>query len=400
MIEPGEIAANWLAVVVFTILVVVGKVASVAVGAFMSGKGIRVSIAAGMSLAQIGEFSFIIAGLGLSLGVVGTHLYPVAVAVSATTTLLTPALIKRSRAFANWVDRKLPRPLQTFVALYDGWVEKVRASRGESRSRMRRFARTLLFDVVAIVAILIATSLSFDALVDMLVDRTDLSNFGARLVVVIAAGAVVLPFCVGVLRTTDRFGRWLGEVAVPRPTTDVLDLGRQPRLVIAAAVRLVGFLITGSAIVTVTQPFLPGPAAAIVMLVAIVVMGIAFWRTARGLEGHVRAAAQAVLEVLGSQRAGKTGRIFEDHAPNPFPGLGAPVRYELKAGSPAVGRSLADLELRSATGATVLAIRRGGEGLAVPDSHAPLLEGDVLALAGTDDAIASAFAFLDGAATR
>jgi CPA2 family monovalent cation:H+ antiporter-2 len=130
-------------------------------------------------------------------------------------------------------------------------------------------------------------------------------------------------------------------------------------------------------------------------------MAVVFWRTARGLQGHVRAAAQAVLEVLGSQRAGEAGRIFDDRKlPNPFPGLGAPVRYDLKAGSPAIGRTLADLELRSATGATVLAIRRGGEGLAVPDAHAPLLEGDVLALAGTDEAIASAFAYLDGDRTR
>ena len=79
-----------------------------------------------MSLAQIGEFSFIIAGLGLSLKATGEFLYPVAVAVSALTTLTTPWLIRASGPVASFVDRKLPRPLQTFAALYGSWVEQLR----------------------------------------------------------------------------------------------------------------------------------------------------------------------------------------------------------------------------------------------------------------------------------
>ena len=141
LIEPAEIAKHWLAIVVLTVLVVVGKIASVSFGAFMTGKGTRTSIAAGMSLAQIGEFSFIIAGLGLSLGAIGSHVYPVAVAVSAITTLLTPALIKRSSGrFASFVDRKLPKRLQTFVALYESWIDKFRtpaASRARSSAASR-----------------------------------------------------------------------------------------------------------------------------------------------------------------------------------------------------------------------------------------------------------------------
>ena len=62
-----------------------------------------------MSLGQIGEFSFIIAGVGLSLGVVRPFLYPVAVAVSALTTLLTPWLIRASGRFATFVDGRLPQ---------------------------------------------------------------------------------------------------------------------------------------------------------------------------------------------------------------------------------------------------------------------------------------------------
>jgi CPA2 family monovalent cation:H+ antiporter-2 len=74
---------------VLTAVVVVGKVFGVSLGAFLTGNGMRTSVQAGMSLAQIGEFSFIIAALGLSLKATSEFLYPVAVAVSAQTTLLT-----------------------------------------------------------------------------------------------------------------------------------------------------------------------------------------------------------------------------------------------------------------------------------------------------------------------
>jgi CPA2 family monovalent cation:H+ antiporter-2 len=168
LIDPAQIAEHWVAVLAFTAIVVIGKVASVSFGAFMSGRSTKTSIAAGMSLAQIGEFSFIIAGLGLSLGVIGDHVYPVAVAVSAITTLLTPALIRRSTRFASFVDRKLPKPLQTFVALYGSWIAGLRSSKNVSRSMVRRFVRTLVLDVIVIAAVLIATSLSIDALIEIL----------------------------------------------------------------------------------------------------------------------------------------------------------------------------------------------------------------------------------------
>jgi monovalent cation:H+ antiporter-2, CPA2 family len=398
LIDPGEVARHWPAVVVLTLLVVAGKVASVSLGAFMTGRGVKTAIAAGMSLAQIGEFSFIIAGLGLSLGVIGGHVYPVAVAVSAITTLLTPALIRRSQRFAAFVDRTLPKPLQTFAALYGSWVDRVRASRQDSRSTLRRFARTLWLDVVAIAGGLIAVSLTFDALVEVLEREVGLGHAVARVVVVAAGGTLVLPFCASVLRTTWRFARLLGEVALPHRDRETIDLGRQPRVVLEAAVRLVGILIVGSALLAITQPFLPRYTAAAVLLVAVTVLAVVFWRTATGLHGHVRAAAQAVIEALAAQSAAHEAGSAADHALTQahelFPGIGAPVRVQVAAGSAAVGRSLADLELRGATGATVLAIVRDGTGTAAPDAHDPLRAGDVLAIAGTDEAVASAAALL------
>ncbi len=401
MIEPREIAAHWFAIVAFTVLVVVGKVAAVALGAFMTGKDTKTSIAAGMSLAQIGEFSFIIAGLGTSLGVIGTHIYTIAVAVSAITTLLTPALIRRAGRFASYVDRKLPRRLQTFVALYGSWIDRLRTSRQESSSIVRRLVRALVLDVGAIAALLIALSLTFHWFVAAL-HTLGLSHAAARLVVVGVGGALVLPFCVSVLRTTQRYARRLGMLAVPRDAAaGELDLGRQPRVVLEAAVRMLGISIAGLALIAITQPFLPGYTAAIVLLVAIGVLAVLFWRVTAGLHGHVRAAAEVVIEALAAQTGAHAEPASDPlaKARDLFPGIGTPVRFELAPTHHAVGRSLADLELRATTGATVLAIVRDRVGIAVPDAHDPLRAGDVLAIAGTHEAVATAIALLrDGRA--
>jgi CPA2 family monovalent cation:H+ antiporter-2 len=109
-----------------------------------------------MSLAQIGEFSFIIAGVGLATGATRPFLYPVAVSVSASTTLSTPWLIRLAGPTASWVDRRLPRPVQNLVSLYGSWMEQLRApSQGRSRGRVQ--VGLLLLDI-AVLALPLAAS--------------------------------------------------------------------------------------------------------------------------------------------------------------------------------------------------------------------------------------------------
>ncbi len=105
LIDPVLVREHWLAIVVLTAVVVGGKIVGVGAGALITGNGPRIATQSGMSLAQIGEFSFIIAGLGQTTGATGTFLYPVAVAVSALTTLTTPWLIKGSGPTARWVEQ-------------------------------------------------------------------------------------------------------------------------------------------------------------------------------------------------------------------------------------------------------------------------------------------------------
>ncbi len=122
LIDPATAFKHWLPILVISLGVVLGKVVSCALGAFLGGNDTRTSLRVGMGLAQIGEFSFIIAALGLSLRVTSDFLYPVAVATSAITTLLTPYLIRQSDGVVGLFDRVAPRPLVRSLELYTRWV--------------------------------------------------------------------------------------------------------------------------------------------------------------------------------------------------------------------------------------------------------------------------------------
>ena len=141
------------------------------------------------------------------------------------------------------------------------------------------------------------------------------------------------------------------------------------------------------------------------MLLLLIMLGVGFWRGAANLQGHVQAGAQTIVEAILSQsRKGAAPKEATSHEapPDPLaqvnqmlPGIGEPTPVLLQAGSAAVGRSLAELNLRGVTGASVLAIARGDEGLLVPTAKEVLRAGDTLALAGTRDAIAAARALLE-----
>jgi CPA2 family monovalent cation:H+ antiporter-2 len=404
LIEPPLIVTHWTAVLVLTAVVVVGNVVGVSIGAFLTGNGMRTSVQAGMSLAQIGEFSFIIAGLGLSLRATGAFLYPVAVAVSALTTLFTPWLIRASGPMADWVDRKLPKPLQTFAALYGSWLEGLRSAprRETATARVRRLLRLLVLDAALIAGIVIATSTSLPRIVVVARDRLGVSESVGRWLVISAAIALTAPFCVGVVRVSQRLGLTLARVALPAEKHRRIDFAAAPRRTLVVTLQLASVLLVGMPLLALTQPFLPGVPGAAVLALAVVLLGVAFWRRATNLQGHVRAGAQVVLEALtkrSSRPVTPATPAAEDtleQVQQLLPGLGALGAVRLDSDSPVIGKTLAQLNLRGRTGATVLAVTRSEGGIIVPTARELLRSGDVLALAGTHEAIEAAAETLRG----
>ena len=399
LIDPALVARHWLAVVVLTVAVIIGKVVSVSLGAFLTGSGMRTSVQAGLSLAQIGEFSFIIAALGLALHATGEFLYPVAVAVSALTTLLTPWMIRASEPIAAWVDRKLPRPLQTFAALYGSWLEELRARRpaATAMAGLRRLLRLLVLDAALIAALIVAASASIHRIAAFARDRLGMSEVVARWLVGAAAVALSAPFCIGVVRVSQKLGVTLARLALPAEKHKRVDLAAAPRRMLVVTFQLAGVLLVGTPLLALTQPFLPAAAGAAVLALLVVVLGVAFWRSATNLQGHVRAGAEVVLEALAAQsrpRPAPTTADTLEQVHQLLPGLGALAAVRLDPGTAVIGRTLAQVNLRGRTGATVLAITRTDGGVLVPTAKERLRAGDVLAVAGTHEAIEAARAAL------
>jgi len=394
LIDPALVAQHWVAVLVLSAVVIVGKITGVSVGAFLAGSGTRTAVQAGMSLAQIGEFSFIIAGLGLSLGANRNFLYPVAIAVSALTALSTPWLIRASAPSAAFIDRRLPRPLQTFAALYGSWLERLKE---ESAARAgvpgaRRFVGLLALDAAVLSGLIVAISLEFGTIAGAVAGTLHIAPAVARVIIVSATAAAALPLVMGIGRLSRGLGRSLAETALPKAVGKA-DLDAAPRRALAVTLQLGIALIAGIVVVAITQVFLPSYSGPLVLFLVLAGFGVAIWRSVRDLEGHVRAGAQAVVAALGRYaRAGSPGPGTDALADvnRLLPGLGEPVAVRLDSTSGAVGQSLADLNLRGRSGATVLAISRNGEDIVVPAAGERLQAGDVLALAGSHDAIETA----------
>jgi CPA2 family monovalent cation:H+ antiporter-2 len=400
LIEPALVLRYWPAVLAFTLIVVAGKVGAVSASAFLTGAGTRTALQAGMSLAQIGEFSFILAAAGLSAGVMPPSFFPIVVAVSAITALTTPLFIHFAEPVAAAVDRNLPRSLQTFATLYGTWIESLgrRPETSDDRARMRRTLRVLAMDACVVAALAIGTAVLGASAAARLATAMGIAPAPAQVAVVAAAALLTAPFLAGIFRTGRALGTQLSRRAFPDPTPGRLDLAAAPRRGLIVAVQMTTVLVVGAPLVAVTEPFLPPFVGLGLFAASLVVMTIAVWRTAADLQGHVRAAAEVVVDALGrhARHEGPGGgeralrRAYEL-----LPGLGEPVPVRIEARHRAVGRRLTDLELRGRTGATIIAISRGEDVVLVPDGHEELRAGDVVALAGTSEAIEAAKRLLD-----
>jgi CPA2 family monovalent cation:H+ antiporter-2 len=399
IIDPGVLLDHWLEVIAFVAVVVIGNVTAVSVGSFLTGQSIQTSVKTGMSLAQIGEFSFIIAGVGLALSKEEERqtyelLYSIAVAVSGITTLLTPWLIRAAPATAAWVDRKLPRRLQTFAALYASWLEQLRSRpRDTQTGRFRRAAGWIITDAVIVAAVVIGASLEMDRIVDFARSQWDLSGSATRMLVIVGAAALSAPFWIGLVRMARYLGFELAALAFPAVEREQLDLAAAPRRLLVVTLQLAILLAIGIPLIAITQPFLPPFRGAAALLLVMLLLAIPFWRGASNLQGHTRAAAEALAEALARQsrlgRASKATHALVD-ANQVLTGMGSPVPVEVLPGTAAVGKTLAEIRLRGLTGATVLAIRRDNESVLIPSGRDRLQAGDVLAIAGTQEAVAAA----------
>ncbi|VVD86246.1 cation:proton antiporter [Pandoraea anhela] len=220
LLDPNVLVTYVWPILLITVAVVVGKIVSCGLGSYLSGQDGRTSMRVGMGLSQIGEFSFIIASLGLSLKVTSDFLYPIAVAVSVITTLLTPYLIKSADPVTGWLGRAMPGRLTYVLGQYTQWLQSIQLT-GDSAaivSIVRRIVVSVAINLALVVTIFLGGAFFYRRLAELMNPWVSDPSLQSA---VVWGGALVLslPFLIAVYRKLKSLSLLLVELSVPPSLT-------------------------------------------------------------------------------------------------------------------------------------------------------------------------------------
>lgn len=206
MVDPNVIAEHWGTILVLTITVMVGILFFSTSGAIVAGQGLDNAVHAGFSLAQLGEFSFIIAGLGVSLGVMRDFIYPVVITVSVITTFTTPYMIKAGTPAYQYLLRKLP---SQFVQKINSFSSQERVNSAAAQNEWKRLLKELGLRVLLYGVILIAIDLGSHVFLDKFLNsRLDgLTPIVRNIISVVITLVVMSPFLVGIAISGNAINR-------------------------------------------------------------------------------------------------------------------------------------------------------------------------------------------------
>lgn len=275
MVDPSVLTEYWLPILIITGVVVMGKTTANTLATIATGHDARTSLKVGMGLSQIGEFSFIIASLGVTLGVTSGFLYPVVVSVSVLTTILTPYLIRNSDLAASTLRYIVPRSMQGSLTAYENWLGSMGSSAQENH--VSAFIRRILLHVVLNFCVIAALFIAGAALVA----HTDLTEWLAvlpqewRSTVFWAATLVLaMPFMVAAYRKLEALAMILTELGAGVATTPArVTLYRLFARALPTAA-LVAMLLLISALSSIILPPLH---LFVAVLVLVLLLALALW---------------------------------------------------------------------------------------------------------------------------
>lgn len=160
MVDPSLIVKYAVPIVVITFATIFGKALFSSLGVLLSGQSLNTSIHCGFSLAQIGEFSFIIASLGISLGVISDYIYSIIVSVSVITTFTTPFVIRAADGFYRYLDQYLPKKVSSYLNRHTSENRSETEKDSDWAAFFRKyFSDLLLYSVIILGIILAGTAL-------------------------------------------------------------------------------------------------------------------------------------------------------------------------------------------------------------------------------------------------
>lgn len=391
LINPIMIVEYWKPIVVITAAVVIGKVLTGFFGTFAGGNDGRTSLKVGMSLAQIGEFSFIIASLGLSLKVTSEFLYPVAVAVSAITTFFTPYLIKSADRTTDFFHLKTPQPLVRTLGLYTAWAGRLGAEHPDSQYRrlMWRFRRQIALDA-ALIAVVFLFAAYIGANPPGWLVGLGIGEVWLNAALWLAAAIFSLPMFIASARNLHAAGMLFADHRVSE--RDAGNATQAIRAVVAAVVPALGSVTLGVFVLLLSSTILPPLNVLLVLLVIIVFLAWRMWRT------FVKVYASAQIAIADTLSA-KPEKEGEDAGTSRHSMLEEAdvLTIAVNSDSVAAGRLIREFELRARTGASIVCIERGGIRTLNPGPDEEILEGDKLLLLGSGEQLLSAREYLGSA---
>lgn len=384
MLDPSVLFRHWAPLLVAAGLVIVGKFMMNALGLLLTGHDFPTALRVGGSMAQVGEFTFIIAALGLSLGATSAPVYQVGVGAAILTTVLSPYWIRLADRMAVSVEANPSRFRWTqYFALYNLWVERIAGAGQNSvvRKAVRRSMIIMAVNTALICAVMGAAGyLARGPLMRFpgLADRPGLLSVGMW----VLAMVVCLPMYVATFGKLRALGMILAEVGLPM--TLKTAWARTMRTFLANAILSAG--LAGQLLLTLALSSTMFPSRIVPAVLTVCAVIVALWRW-RGL---VRVYAQAQSAV--------TSMLQEpERAPAAVAGSAAELTVEtavIDAGAGVLGKRLRSIRIRDRTGATLVGIGRSGGTITNPGPREELLPGDKVFMLGNPEQIRACRALL------
>ena len=351
LVDPSALWASKTAILVVSLVVVVGKLFNITFASLLAGVDVRTSVQNGFALAQIGEFAFMVAIL--YAGIVNDTSIPmfqIAIGASLLTTLMNPWMIRLSGPAGDLAERLVPERFRVFLDAYRAWLAKIGASEGSPAFRRLKFAAIRL-GVYAVLMFAVASACTLL----YRIDYAGLSEFFER-------HDQIFFFCLANLFCVAMLPLWTGSARPLADSVTELLCGEgtarwqsaiQPLVrFVAFAVVFVLFLAEWGAIAVSIAPA-KGPSLWIGLAV-IVLVGAFGWR--RMVKAGHRASKRLHEALTAEERREGLKRTMTVTIPE-----GTISEVVIPATSPAIGGTVVTLNVRAKTGASVVSVVRGGK---------------------------------------
>lgn len=362
MVNPHIIVEYWGPILFLSVVVIVGMIFFGTTGMLLTGQSLRVAIESGFSLTQIGEFAFIIASLGMSLGVLDPQIYPIVVAVSVVTTFTTPYFIRMADPACDFVESHLPKRLHFLIHRY---TEDATTSASATKQLWMSLFKRYLWRVVLYSIVLIALCIiSLDYLLPLF---TGIFPSWGRFVTTVVALMLMSPFLLAMTYPASKKTERERLVAANARYDVPLIIMTIVRLLIAMI--LVVYLL--SSIYSMTVGWTIGVG-------LFFILALSFSKSAHRRMIRIESRFIDNLNERELRRSGAKNRLV----PNMHLAY-MTVGYQC----PFVGEQLKNSGLRSRYGVSVSSIQRGGRMIMVPGATERVFPGDVLGVIGTDEEI-------------